>query len=98
MWTWLLSLLGIAVTKLWEIVWDSIKKEVTEAINNKALQNLAVSIVESFKNKDLTNAQKREQAVALLIAQARDLRVSVTDSVANTLIELAVLYMKNKEK
>ena len=83
--------------KLWEIVWDSIKKEVTDKINNKALQNLAVSIVESFKNKDLTNAQKREQAVALLIAQARDLRVSVTDSVANTLIELAVLYMKNKE-
>ena len=98
MWTWLLSLLGIAVTKLWEIVWDSIEKEVTDRINDKALQNLAVSIVESFKDKDLTNAQKRENAVALLIAQARDLRVSVTDSVANTLIELAVLYMKNREK
>ena len=98
MWAWLLSLLGISAVKLWEIAWDSIKKEVTDRINDKALQNLAVSIVESFKDKDLTNAQKREQAVALLIAQARDLRVGVTDSVANTLIELAVLYMKNKEK
>jgi len=40
--TWLLKLLGIVAIKLWEVVWDSIKKEITAAINDKRLQSMAV--------------------------------------------------------
>jgi len=44
----------------------------------------------------MTNEEKREAARGLLIAQAKAIGMNITDSVANTVIELAVLYMKNK--
>ena len=94
--TWVLRLLGIVAIKLWEVVWDSIKKEVTAAINDKRLQSMAVRIVESLRDSDLTNEQKRETARGLLVVQARAIGMDIADSVANTVIELAVLYMKNK--
>ena len=94
--TWLLKLLGIVAIKLWEVVWDSIKKEITAAINDKRLQSMAVKIVESLRDSDMTNEEKREAARGLLLAQAKAIGMNITDSVANTVIELAVLYMKNK--
>ena len=95
--TWLLQILGIIAVKLWEIAWTAIKKEVANAINNKALQNLAVSIVDSLKDKDMTNREKRDRAAELLKAQALALGMDIKDSIVNTLVELAVVYIKNKE-
>ena len=94
--TWVLRLLGIVAVKLWEIAWDAIKKEVSDAVNNKKLQNLAVGIVESLQDEDLANSQKRDKAFGLLKAQALAMGMDIKDSVANTMIELAVVYVKNK--
>ena len=94
--TWVLRLLGIVAVKLWEIAWDAIKKEVSDAINNKKLQNMAVGIVESLQNENLTNAQKRDKAFGLLKAQTLAMGMDIKDSIINTMIELAVVYIKNK--
>lgn len=58
---------------------------------------LAAQIVTSFETRTgMTSEAKREQAVADLIAGSRSVGVTLSESTARTLVELAVQQVKAK--
>ena len=91
-WNWVTG----TVRQLWTVTWTNIKKDVRDYINNKNLQNLAYNVVSALVDSDMTGAEKRESAKAIIFEEAKRIGYILKDSVIYTLIELAYLLVKNK--
>ena len=58
------------------------------------LKDPAIAIVQNLMSSDLSSAEKRNQALASLAAEAKALGLDVGKSALNLLLELAVQYVK----
>jgi hypothetical protein len=69
-----------------------------ESILKTSIGKIAVSVVAGIKSvaNDLTDTQKRDQAVEQILALAKAQGLNVTTSVVHLFIELAVSYLKTK--
>jgi hypothetical protein len=59
------------------------------------LKGPAIEIVKDLMDTDLTNAQKRADALKQLTQAAKELGLDVGKSALNLLIEMALQYVKN---
>jgi ACT domain-containing protein len=62
------------------------------------LKDLALEIVKELATTDMTDDQKRKEAFDKIKKAAKEKGLSIKASIINTLIELAVQYLKNKDE
>lgn len=60
------------------------------------LQEFAIEVIDNLQYSDLSNENKREEAVKRIKDRAEYMRIDISNSAINLLIELAVQYLKNK--
>ena len=62
------------------------------------LKDLALEIIKELATTDLTDEQKRKEAFDRIKKAAKEKGLSVKASIINTLIELAVQYLKGRDE
>jgi len=62
------------------------------------LKNFAIQVVEELELEDISNEDKRKQALKKIKKEAKKRGFELKDRVINLLIELAINYIKNKKE
>jgi hypothetical protein len=74
---------------------DAALPVVTQALLAE-LKDFAISIVKDLDAKDMTSKAKREEAFRLIKEEAIKRGKSVSDSLVNLLLEIALQFIRNK--
>lgn len=94
MWNWIVNLWNKAVQAFKEFM--AIALPIATQIVIGAMKDYAISVVTTMEGMDISDDQKRKQAFKLIMDEAKIRGVDLSVSLANTLIELAVQYLKAK--
>ena len=93
MWNWIVGLWNKAVKVFKEFM--AIALPIVSQIVIAELKDFAVDVVTSFDGTTLTNDEKRKAAFNAIKAEAISRGISVSTSLLNTLVELAVQYIRS---
>lgn len=91
--TWFLGMFSKVQATLGDFIKGVFTAELTLIVAE--LKQPAIEIVKNLMEADLTNAQKRSEALKELAAIAKNVGLDVGKSALNLLIEMALQYVKN---
>jgi len=84
-------------------VWGQVKEFLKTAIPQVVaiifldLKDFAIQVVSELELKDISNEEKRKQALEKIKEEAKKRGFELKDRIVNLLIELALNYIKNKK-
>ena len=91
--SWLVDMFVKVQSTIGDFLKSVFNAELTLAITE--LKGPAIDIVKDLLDADLTDAQKRSDAVKQLAQVAKGLGITVGKSALNLIVEMAVQYVKN---
>ena len=91
--SWLAGMFVKVQSTIGDFLKSVFNAELTLAITE--LKGPAIDIVKDLLDADLTDAQKRSDAVKQLAQVAKGLGITVGKSALNLIVEMAVQYVKN---
>jgi len=87
---------NILVSGLWGFMKSIIKGAAEIALAQ--IKDIAVNAVSELENSDMSNEEKRSAAFSNIKTYALNKKITITDSLINLAIELAVQFIKSKIK
>ncbi len=86
----------VLISGLWGLLKKVIKGSVELALAQ--IKDIAIKAVSELENTDMGNEAKRNTAFFNIKTYALEKKITITDSLINLAIEIAVAYIKSKVK